>query len=353
MTRLGVMHEYDDLKEAIVGIPDDIQIPVLIGEMRDELETLTRQSAEFWLCGQGRMLADYAPEVDDGLKEQVDLLVTTLKNRGVTIHRPRRLTQSEGAFPGVGARGDALLFMRDPLLVVQDYIIELAMRFPFRRRRKFAIREIIEKRASENDGRLIAMPEPIPVAVEEGCGPSAFLEGGDVLLDGERVFVGLSGHASSPAGVNWLQRLLGTDIQVEPVPIAHGIVHLDCVLCLVRPGLALACLEALPAGLPTTLRDWEVVQVTLDEARRLACNGLVLDRKTMIVDKTHPRIAEELDKRGVEIIAIPYDLPARFGGGLRCSYHPLIRDSGCASSTPADARRRGCSAGTSGLVRTR
>jgi N-dimethylarginine dimethylaminohydrolase len=36
-----------------------------------------------------------------------------------------------------------------------------------------------------------------------------FLEGGDTLLNGHEIYVGMSGCASDMAGIDWLQALLG------------------------------------------------------------------------------------------------------------------------------------------------
>lgn len=324
--RLGASHEYGDLREVIVGVSDGVVIPKLTGEMRDELKTLTNQSVEFWLEGQGKALKDYDPDMNAELEEQVEGLVRILELRGVTVHRPRQLTKEEERYPGLGTPGGSLLFMRDPIVVLRNYVIELAMRFPFRRRQRFTIRDILENRVGETNAIHVAMPEPVPQNPEQGFGPSAFLEGGDVLLNGDEIYVGVSGHASNARGADWLQKLIGRDAKVETVEIIEGYIHLDCVLSLPRPGLALACLDALPNGLPVSLQDWEIINVTLDEAKRLGCNGMVLSQETYIMDKSHDRIAEQLDKKGVEVIAIPYDLPAKFGGGMRCSHHPLWRE---------------------------
>jgi N-dimethylarginine dimethylaminohydrolase len=52
--------------------------------------------------------------------------------------------------------------------------------------------------------------------------------------------------------------------------------------------------------------------VSRDEANRLATNGLVL---------------EELRKRKVDVIPLPFDGPIGCGGSLRCAHHPLLRKS--------------------------
>jgi len=59
----------------------------------------------------------------------------------------------------------------------------------------------------------------------------------------------------------------------------------------------------------------------------LGANLFVIDKKTCIVDTYHHRIAEELRKRGQEVIEIPYSEVATWGGAFRCSHHPLRRKS--------------------------
>lgn len=324
---IWVEHEFGTLGEVIIGRPEGLTLPVLTDEMADEIDELNQLGPEFREKGQGQLLVDFAPDLAARVAEQVNGLAAMLEARGVVVHRPRPLTNAEQLYPGNGQPGGSLIFMRDPIVVIGDRIIELAMRYPFRRRQKFTLRETLMRRAAEDNALFVAMPEPQPIPMEAGWGTGPFLEGGDVLLNGKHVYVGISGHASSPSGAGWLQQFLGSDYAVETVAISKGFIHLDCVLSLPRPGLALACLEALPNGLPASLADWDVIEVRADEAKKLGCNGLILDSNAYVMDAAHQRVADELAKRGTNVITIPYDAPAMFGGGLRCSHHPLRRIS--------------------------
>lgn len=326
MSGLFVESEFARLQEVILGTPDGLRLPVMTEKMAEEMASLTMADKAFWLDGGGRLLADCSPDLAAGLAEQIGALATLLESRNIIVHRPRQLTKAEQEYPGGGHGGGTLMFMRDPVVVVGSHIIEGAMRFPFRRRQRFAIRHILDAILERDAGcAFVALPEPNPSELEDGFQEGRFVEGGDVLVLGSKVFVGHSGHASSPAGAAWLQRYLGSSHEVIGVPVASGYVHLDCVLSLVRPGLALACRAALPSGIPDALQGWDIVEVTLEEAKRLGCNGLVLDENCYVIDQTHRRIGDELTRRGVDVIGLPYDLPAMFGGGLRCTHHPLRR----------------------------
>src|SRR5262249_22085374 len=147
------------------------------------------------------------------------------------------------------------------------------------------------------------------------------------LLNGREIYVGMSGCASDMAGIDWLQALLGDSYRVIPVALRSNVLHLDCALGLVRPGLLVWCPEKLIDGLPTSLRGWDAITVSKEEAERLATNGLVLEEGRMIVDADNVRVIDELRKRRMDVIPIAFDGPISWGGGLRCAHHPLWRES--------------------------
>jgi len=137
----------------------------------------------------------------------------------------------------------------------------------------------------------------------------------------------MSGCASDMAGIDWLQALLGTRYRVIPVALKSDVLHLDCALALIKPGLLVWCPEKLIDGLPMSLRGWDAITVSKVEANRLATNGLILEEGRMIVDSDNTRVIEELRKRRMDIIPLPFDGPIRVGGGMRCAHHPLLRES--------------------------
>jgi N-dimethylarginine dimethylaminohydrolase len=103
--------------------------------------------------------------------------------------------------------------------------------------------------------------------------------------------------------------------------------HLDCVLGLIKPGVLVCCPEKLIDGLPMSLRGWDAIVVSGDEANLLATNGLILEEGRMIVDADNRRVIDELRKRRIDVIPLPFDGPIRAGGGLRSAHHPLLRES--------------------------
>jgi N-dimethylarginine dimethylaminohydrolase len=65
------------------------------------------------------------------------------------------------------------------------------------------------------------MPQAAPskAALEPGNqnDPGPYREGGDVLLDGEDIYVGISGKASDRNGAAWLAGFFGPGYRVHPL----------------------------------------------------------------------------------------------------------------------------------------
>ena len=106
-----------------------------------------------------------------------------------------------------------------------------------------------------------------------------------------------------------------------------NVLYLDRALALIKICLLVWCPEKLIDGLPTSLRDWDAITVSKDEANLLATNGLVLEEGRAIIDAGNARVIEELRRRRVDVIPLPFDGPISTGGGLRCAHHPLLRES--------------------------
>lgn len=79
--------------------------------------------------------------------------------------------------------------------------------------------------------------------------------------------------------------------------------------------------------LPSTLGEYKWINVIPEEAKIMGTNGCILNSNTVIMDAHHPDIAEEIRRENHNVIEMPYVAGMSLGGGLRCSHHPLIRES--------------------------
>ncbi|CAL9444122.1 Inosamine-phosphate amidinotransferase 1 [Streptomyces sp. enrichment culture] len=331
LDRVNVTHEWGVLKEAVVGRVIDFQVPERIGAglpgVLDFVPESTRRDLPRWA---GRLWSEADPDGYGRAVEQADGLARFLTGRGVAVHRPRELTELElGAYGGEGDRFSMQTFVRDPMIVVGDHVIESALRLPARFKERFGLRPVFAE-AVARGARYSVMPPPPPYRTTEVPGATGpFLEGGDVLVLGRDILVGCGrgGTASDRAGARWLAELLGDGYRVRAVPLSEAVIHLDDGLTAVREGLAVVCREQYPEGVPDPVADWELIDVSLSDAvNLLAGNSLVLGPGEVVVDTRLTELAEALTARDVTVHTLPFDAVTPFAGGFRCAHHPLVRE---------------------------
>ena len=305
---VSVETEWDRLRAVIVGRGDDAKFPLTpIATMEEVLETPQPN-------------ADVDPELERRLVDQLDGLATLLEAQGVLVFRPSPLSPAEKAYLGYLETGGGLIFMRDPLLAVGRQLIELAMRPRYRRKEIFALRPLLMDLFESGLADYSSMPTPAPEAER------LFLEGGDVLLGGRDVLVGISGIASDFDGARWLQNTLGQDYRVHTVRLRPDILHLDLAIALLRPGLAIVDPAALIDGIPPALQGWDLILLEPSEAESQAANVLVIGPRAVVVEQGQFRLMGELADRGITPLPLPlFDVPIMMAGSFRCATHPLRR----------------------------
>jgi len=319
-----VHHEWGELREVIVGMqrPGTFVIPPYYEGLRwmeGRMLELSQQHG-------GKRLAEVDPKFDDALTHQSEALAQLLEQRGVKVHRPGPLdAEAIAACPG-GSCSGIQIFPRDPLLVVGSWMIELNLRMRTRRVERFALQRILKEAHNQGRGFWISMPGAWPGPEDEDA-ESLFLEGGDTLLNGFDIYVGDSGTSSNARGIDWLRSFLGTNYRVHAVRLRADVLHLDCAMALLRPGLGLLCQGRIACELPESLSGFRWIEVSEEEAGGLGTNGLILNSETVVVERRRSRLIGEIRKAGMEVIPCAYDAPAAVGGAFRCSHHPLIRES--------------------------
>jgi len=265
------------------------------------------------------------PERQLAWEKERDNFGDVLRKHGVEVLRPRMLTAAEKA--AAGGDGYSNFFVRDPFFTIGGVVIEGSLRFLHRRREVLPVRDIITERVYPAQCTYVATPRPeIAAADDDTLGPGPFLEGGDVLVLGKHVFVGTSGLASNALGARWLSKLLSpSGYTVEVVRLKPNVLHLDCALGLVREGLMVVCEEALLDGIPTGLKSWVKIPVSLEEATNLATNGLPINPGVYVTDPAFRHIGERLQRLGIDVEYVDYQISRSFGGAFRCSTQPLLR----------------------------
>lgn len=315
--KISVGYEWEKLRDVIIGIGDNIIIPTRSPNLLPLEARLACYSKKY----SGQKLSEFAPELSEQVILQINNLAKFLDERGVTVHRCQPLDSNEEHYLESMQKGYELLFPRDIMIVLDNHVIETAIKLPFRRKDNFSVRKTILNYIEHSDAKFVSVPRPSP-SLEEN---NIFLEGGDVLL-GEEIYVGCSGLATNIAGFKWLQNYLGTTYKMRLIKLPPHVLHLDISLSLIRPGLAIRCPEHFPDGMPTSLKYYDFIDITDREAEDLCGNIFVIDRNTVIVDTKNIHVKKELEKRKVEVLTLDYEAVSLYGGGFRCSHHPLRRE---------------------------
>lgn len=266
-------------------------------------------------------------------------LLEIFAQHGVVVHRPDPLTDEQVA-ANYGREwlpnGYIQTFSRDPMFVVGDNVIELAPGAPNRRAEMLGYRRLFAERLIGSGAKWFQMPLVDVSAVDDpgyDKDDHPALEGGDLLVLGSTVLAGTTLNravGSSATGVAWLSAILQPQgYTVQRVRIRADFLHLDVALSIPRDGLAIVCRDAFVDGLPAMLRDWDLIDVTAEQSRLLACNGLPLDASNYILgyndDEDGSYVTGELERRGIAVHRIAFGNHTEDGGSIRCSTHPLVR----------------------------
>ena len=113
---------------------------------------------------------------------------------------------------------------------------------------------------------------------------------------------------------------------LHAVPLTSEWLHLDCVLAIIRQGLCMACKSAFKNGLPEYFKGWEVIEASAEEAHHLGVNTMCLEENKVLIGTEFGRIIDELKKHGADVLTTPTHIMSNWGGGIRCSTHPILRD---------------------------
>jgi N-dimethylarginine dimethylaminohydrolase len=150
------------------------------------------------------------------------------------------------------------------------------------------------------------------------------IEGGDVLVDHHRVFVGLSSRTSKQT-VQELQQKLPNH-HVIPISFNEQYVHLDCVFNILSPIEALIFPEALSGQTINLLAEhYDLIRVSEEEQFHLGVNVLSIGEKRVFSQPQNTKVNHQLTSRGYQVIEIDFSEIIKSGGSFRCCTMPLVR----------------------------
>lgn len=151
------------------------------------------------------------------------------------------------------------------------------------------------------------------------------VEGGDVIVDRNRVYVGISSRTSEKAVRN-LQKDL-PEYDIIRIPFNEKYLHLDCVFNILSPTVGLIFPEALTKEIVAKLSaEYDLIEVSADEQFTMGTNVLSIGNRKVFSLPQNKKVNEAMRAKGFEVIEVDFSEIIKSGGSFRCCSMPLKRE---------------------------
>ena len=303
MINISVNNETSQLQLVVVGIADDF------GGVPDVEDCYDPKSRMHVINGT-------FPTQDD-LCNEMEGFISVLKKYNVDILRPSNI------------KGLNQIFARDISFVIDDKII---------------IPNILKKRQKELEAIstiLSNIPQENKIVVPKNVN----IEGGDVILSGEYIFVGFSQindfnkytvSRTNEKGLNFLRdiftnkNVVGFELNKSDVNPRNNALHLDCCFQPIGRGTAILY----PGGFKN-IKDVEfiksyfhkdnIIEIDREEMYNMNSNIFSISDDVLVSEKSFIRLNTELRRRGFTVEEVNFFQTGKMEGLLRCSTMPLNR----------------------------
>lgn len=255
---------------------------------------------------------------EEDLIQEMDEFFQVLKKYNVTVYRPEKIMDYNQ------------IFSRDIAFVIEN---------------KFVFANVVKERSKEingiehvynqiDDQHLIRLPD------------SCRVEGGDVMLWGNYVFIGTYTADDYSEYITARTNMQGVDVIEKLFPNKtiipfellksnddprNNALHLDCCFQPVGENKAIICPEGF---LDKNQYQWivdlfgadNIFEITKEEMYNMHCNIFSIDHNVVVSDRTFDRLNSWLEENNFIVEKIKYTEASKQGGLLRCSTLPLIRE---------------------------
>ena len=301
---LFVQNETSRLRAVVLGLPDSN------GPTPALSETYDSKSYESVLKG--------IYPVQEDITAEMNAFEKILRKYGVEVYRPRLVKDCNQ------------IFSRDVGFVIDDKIV---------------VSNVIADRQNEIDAyediyraihykQIYNLPESVHV------------EGGDVVLYGDYIFVGQYAFEDYPqiktARTNTLAidylRMLFPGKKIVPLNLRkndtdprEGILHLDCTFMPVGGDKAIIYKDGFinPRDADRLVELFgkdKVLEISKEEMYWMNSNIFSIAPDIVVVEEHFTRLKAWLEGFGIKVETVPYREISKMGGLLRCSTLPLRRD---------------------------
>ena len=151
------------------------------------------------------------------------------------------------------------------------------------------------------------------------------VEGGDVIVDRDKVYVGISSRTSDVAVRNLQYKLPKHNI--IRVPFNEKYLHLDCVFNILSPEIGLIFPEALSEDMVRTLsQSYKLIEVSPEEQFTMGTNVLSIGGGKVFSLPQNKQVNTAMRAHGFEVIEVDFSEIIKSGGSFRCCSMPLERE---------------------------
>lgn len=150
-----------------------------------------------------------------------------------------------------------------------------------------------------------------------------YLEGGDIVVFKNNVFVGISNRTTA-AAVEELQALLKDNFKIIPLKLKEKILHLDTVFNVVGDIIVINS-QGIETEFDPLKYTNKVVHVNTDEQFYLPTNFLPISDNLIIANTMCKATNESLRKLGVIVEEVSFKELVKLGGAFRCCSMELIK----------------------------
>ncbi|MDR7249671.1 dimethylarginine dimethylaminohydrolase family protein [Bacillus pumilus] len=270
------MSEYDDLQEVLLCSPIYMEIKQIINETQKHFarENISQMKAI----------------------TQHKQLIQTLKDHQV---RPIMLPAND-RFP-------EQVFTRDIGFTIGHTLFVSSMAAPVRQGEE----QLLKEWAQGNGLKTVTLT-------------NGTIEGGDVLVDQRRVFVGTS-KRTNPAAIHELKKEL-PDHDIIPIHLPAHILHLDCVMNILSHDEILIYPEAFKKeDLHLLNMHYHLIEISEQEQFTLGPNVLSIGQKKVISLPINQETNAALTAHGYTVIEVNFSEIIKSGGSFRCCTLPIRR----------------------------
>lgn len=150
------------------------------------------------------------------------------------------------------------------------------------------------------------------------------IEGGDVIVDGNRVFVGISDRTCKKAIQN-LQKEL-PDYEILPIPFNPKYLHLDCVFNILSSKDALIFPDAFEPKVVKLLSNmYHLIEVSENEQFTMGTNVLSIGQNRVLSLPVNRDVNYQMRLHDYEVMEVDFSEIIKSGGSFRCCSMPIER----------------------------